>query len=673
MQSDAGAIETIDDLSTLSADERRDRADSLVTRADEAGRNGDVSTEDDRLADLRRLAEATESETITRSLARALANATDTIDRDDAYRKATPHVRIEDIVDELSTLADDIDAVTVEYARGLANAIDDRSATDGPDAGEELVDRLREVTDADDPELARYLARGLVNEARRHAMARSNDDGGEIGREVIVLEEVTDLYETHATDGLAHEHARILKITSIAHGIADRYDEQANTLGELINHYDRHRTDAVAENLAWALMIAAEDAGERNKYRRMESRIDRVEGLYDDHPTDDIASTLARAYRSLASAEFRDRRHPDRGADLVDEIESLYRDHHNAVASEFATALALAIGVHAENESFQRAEVQLDRLETLARSRSDDEDVAEELFGARMSLAEAYVYEGDLERARRKFPENPTRRNEAFENIDAIDDRDDAFSLFVLMGQVEEVDADDTSEWPDRSDEDSEETDDWYDQFGRPVTRRSVETGTIGLAIATLLIGGSVFALPDFAIGSAFLGLFDPVVSTLAVGPLADMTGIISRLLLAGVGFGGLMVHYHISTRLSLGPVYVPTRPLDGVVVPTHVEGDGDRIFTGFSVMALFMARIGLLVTAVIGSLSTLAVVVLAVAIWVTVDLVLEVVLLGLILVDWAIFSISSVASEDILSTIDLAPIDAERMSYQAVREGITE
>lgn len=297
---------------------------------------------------------------LARAHAQALANATDVAERPDAYGEACPDDRPVALLDRLADLHEthDDEAITAAYARGLANIVTFEGRREAFENAAARVSQLETVSDGERPELAAYLAEGLMQEARGHARSWEGDGPGNVEMCYTAVEEIRALYEDHPTDE-----------------VADRY--------------------------VWTLAIAAGDAGRRDDPETARDYVQRAKECYADHQVERVAESMARVYVEQVDVAFETQQEYVAGEEALADLESLYEEFPETLAAEFSLKLALAVRVYAENGRAEHAERKLDRLERLWETHPDATE--DNLRDAVDELTEHYIDTVDTERARELF------------------------------------------------------------------------------------------------------------------------------------------------------------------------------------------------------------------------------------------------------------------------------
>lgn len=571
---DGGLRERLIELEAVESpdpDQRAELASLLAEAAARAGERADISTEDERLERLAELTEQWADPAVRAAYARALAGATDVIDRDSEFEEACSEERFRESHDRLSSLHDEYpedDAVTVQYARGLAQMVAIEGDQQRFDATAERLQELRRLYDGG-ADVAAQLARGLAQAGHKHAVARANDDGGQQGKGQQLLDEIDTLYERHSTDAVAAELAYALRNVSIVYGNDGNETARAETLVRLATCYEDHPTDSVADHYVWALAIAAGDTGRDGDLDKMHSRLDRAEKLFEAHPVADVADSLARGYAEVADVYFETERTHAKGESYLDELESLYERFPAAVASHYSLKLALAVRVYAEDDAPADAETKLDELDALLADQSadsgvdgtlgdsvdalftdqsGDSDVRENLGEALYDLVEYYANEGDIERAR-EIADHPVTEDRA---PDAFDDKDyGTFEVFALYAQIRE--------YEERS-------------FHRSQRSPVGHVPGVELPVLSLLLTSAVFGV--YAAVDPALTLFQPILQTSPIGPLwGSIVAVI-----VGVGFVAVD---GISRHVLPAGLFLPLGPVGFVLKPAQTtKQDGSTAIT---------------------------------------------------------------------------------------------
>jgi hypothetical protein len=616
----------------LSPDDRAEYADLLLAGADAAGEHGELTTEAEYLDELRDLADRTEDPEVTRALAEALANATDVVDRDEAFTEACPAKRHERLLEEVRTLAEETDdeAVTVAYMRTLKHMVSFEGKEEAFERASEYLSELESLYDGESQARAEQLAGGLMADALRHA--RSNDRGGpgKAGREHTVLERHRRLYEDHPTDGVAAELAHSLCIVSVTHGLRDRYQSQTDTIEELETLYEDHPTDAVANRVVWAMAIAAGETGDNSNTDAVQDLAERARAYYEDHQVPEVATSMAKCYQEMADVYFGGRPRFRKGEEVLEKLEGLYEEHPDLLASKLATQLAVAGAAYLENNRLSASERKREAIEALSDDHPEDDGVTAAFSDILGDQLDHHIDAANVAEARALW-----NHPELDEPVDVPGDVDDEELLEGAI-LVENTFEDDEQEFAE-----AEETRPWG---GFPV----VESPTVAFLLTVPVMG--LYALLDPSLWV--------VTNWYPMGGSWDLLEVGGVLLLAAVA---LYYVYRIGSQVPPFSMFFSAGPLRFALVPTLLEDrdgstpltetDALMVLTAFTLPVLAFVDQTLMVYAVYG-----------VVVWLVMVVALLFLATRFVAAGLASVSVTSRTEPELLERLDMTPREAEEL-----------
>jgi hypothetical protein len=635
---DRRLVDIPDEPSTLGAEKRRETAQRLLDAADDAGEAADIETEDKCLDELQRLSTAVANIKLARAHAKALANATNVVERPDAYWEACPDDRPVALLDRLAELHEhhDDEAITLAYARGLANIVNFEGRREAFENAATYVSRLETLYDGESSELAAYLAEGLRQEARRHARSWEGDGPGDVEMCYMATEEIRALYEDHSTDAVAAQLAGAYSLASVADGMSDQYESQAERVARLSTLYEKHPTDEVAGQYVWAFAIAAGDAGRRDDTETVTEYIQRAKECYDDHQVERVAESMARVYQNQVDIRFETQREHITGEEALAELESLYEEYPDTLATEFSLKLALAVRVYVEDGCPGHAERKLDRLERLWEAHPDATE--DNLRDAVEELVEYYIDTINIQRARELFDHpvtpDPRDRMEAT-TLTPNEILDGALLLSTIY---------------------DDDDDEFAVEERRPLAGVSVvESPLVGLFLTLGVLG--------------LYALYDPSLWLVTNWyPRGESWGLVKWV---GVVITVPLLLYIVYTTGAKSPpdsLYTEIGSTGVVLAPALLE-DSDGSQTATKVDAVILLSVLVLVALAVLDPVLMALGVYGLAVWAVMNYVVAGIALLCLQFEWLSPSVSTRVSTELLDQLDRTPAEAEHLTHRIVRD----